>query len=146
MIDEEYSSGSIFSKIILTKFDKINFQKFLAPDNDAKTNRRWGRSIILEEIGLQYFSHTQGCLIKSFVSLRFIEFLEFTQGPLQGRSPPPSLRTPALPPPISCHRPQAKLAPRSAMRGTYFDRPLSNVRDHIFIGGMPLLSAPTQAP
>ena len=64
MIDEEYSSGSIFSKIILTKFDKINFQKFLAPDNDAKTNRRWGRSIILEEIGFQYFSHTQRVLDK----------------------------------------------------------------------------------
>ena len=27
MIDEEYSSGSIFSKLILTKFDKIKFQK-----------------------------------------------------------------------------------------------------------------------
>ena len=64
MIDEEYSSGSIFSKIILTKFDKINFQKFLAPDNDAKTKRRWGRSIILEEIGFQYFSHTQRMLDK----------------------------------------------------------------------------------
>ena len=43
-------------KIILTKFDKINFQKFLAPDNDAKTNRRctpslvgrqcWGKTIL----------------------------------------------------------------------------------------------------
>ena len=64
MIDEEYSSGSIFSKIILTKFDKINFQKFLAPDNDAKTKRRRGRSVILEEIGFQYFSHTQRVLDK----------------------------------------------------------------------------------
>ena len=34
---KEYSSGNIFTKIILTKFDKINFQKLLAPDNDAKT-------------------------------------------------------------------------------------------------------------
>ena len=64
MIDEEYSSGSIFSKIILTKFDKINFQKFLASDNDAKAKGRWGRSIILEEIGFQYFSHTQRMLDK----------------------------------------------------------------------------------
>ena len=62
---KEYSSGSIFSRIILTKFDKINFQKFLAPYNDAKTKRRWGRSIILEEIGLQYFSHTQRVLDKN---------------------------------------------------------------------------------
>ena len=68
MIDEEYSSGSIFSRIILTKFDKINFQKFLAPDNDAKTNRRWGRSIILEEIRFQYFfSHPKDALIVSKV-------------------------------------------------------------------------------
>ena len=117
----------------------------MAPDNDTKTNRRWGRSIILEEIGFQYFSHTQGCLIKSCVSLRFIKFLEFTQGPLQGRSPPPPLSAPlhCLPPSLATDLKQ-KLAPRSAMRGTYFDRPLSNVRDHIFIGGMSLLSAPAQ--
>ena len=57
-------AGAYFQKIILTKYDKINFQKFLAPDNDAKTNRRWGRSIILEEIGFQYFSHTQWVLDK----------------------------------------------------------------------------------
>ena len=96
-------AGAYFQKMILTKYDKINFQKFLAPGNDAKTNRRWGRSIILEEIGLQYFSHTQGCLIKSFVSLRFIEFLEFTQGPLQGRStsPPHSAPLHCLPPPLA---------------------------------------------
>ena len=42
MIDEEYSSGNIFKKIILTKFDKINFQKFLAPDNDAKNKSSVG--------------------------------------------------------------------------------------------------------
>ena len=30
--------------IFKNNFDKINFQKFLAPGNDAKTNRRWGRS------------------------------------------------------------------------------------------------------
>ena len=57
-------AGAYFQKIILTKYDKINFQKFLAPDNDAKTNRRCGRSIILEEIGFQYFSHTQRVLDK----------------------------------------------------------------------------------
>ena len=49
----------------MTKFDKINFQKFLSLYNDAKTKRRWGRSIILEEIGLQYFSHTQRVLDKN---------------------------------------------------------------------------------
>ena len=32
MIDEEYLSGNKFTKIILTKYDKINFQNFLAPD------------------------------------------------------------------------------------------------------------------
>ena len=57
-------AGAYFQRIILTKYDKINFQKFLAPDNDAKTNRRRGRSIILEEIGFQYFSHTQRVLDK----------------------------------------------------------------------------------
>ena len=57
-------AGAYFQQIILTKYDKINFQKFLAPDNDAKTNRRWGHSIILEEIELQYFSHTQRVLDK----------------------------------------------------------------------------------
>ena len=66
MIDEEYSSGSIFLKIILTKFDKIIFQKFLASYKDAKTKSRWGRSIILEEIGFQYFPHTQRMLDKKF--------------------------------------------------------------------------------
>ena len=30
-------AGAYFHKIILTKFDKINFQKLLAPDKDAKT-------------------------------------------------------------------------------------------------------------
>ena len=30
-------AGAYFQQIILTKYDKINFQKFLAPDNDAKT-------------------------------------------------------------------------------------------------------------
>ena len=64
MIDEEYTSGRVF---LTNNFDNIwqnYFQKFLAPDNDAKTNRQWGRSIILEEIGLQYFSHTQRVLGK----------------------------------------------------------------------------------
>ena len=60
MMDEEYSSGSIFSKIILTK---LNF-RILASDKDAKTKSRWGRSIILEEIGFRYFSHTQRMLDK----------------------------------------------------------------------------------
>ena len=41
------------------KFDKIIFRNFWH-QNDAKAYRRWGRSVILEEIGLQYFSHTQG--------------------------------------------------------------------------------------
>ena len=34
---EEYSSGGIFSQSNFDKFDKINFQNLLAPDNDAKT-------------------------------------------------------------------------------------------------------------
>ena len=68
MMDEEYSSGSIFSKLNLTKFDKIKFQKFLASDKDAKTKSRWGRSIILEEIRFQYFfSHPKDALIVSKV-------------------------------------------------------------------------------
>ena len=37
MIGEEYSSGGIFSQNNFDKFDKINFQNLLAPDNDAKT-------------------------------------------------------------------------------------------------------------
>ena len=57
---KEYSSGSIFSRIILTKFDKINFQKFLAPDNDAKTKRRRGRSVILEEKDFSIFPTLKG--------------------------------------------------------------------------------------
>ena len=60
---KEYSSGSIFSKIILTKFDKIKFQN-LGIRQRCKNKSRWGRSIILEEIGFQYFSHTQRMLDK----------------------------------------------------------------------------------
>ena len=60
MIDEEYSSGSVFSRIILTEYDKINFQKFLAPDNDAKTKRQRGRSVILEEKDFSIFLTLKG--------------------------------------------------------------------------------------
>ena len=65
MIDmKSIQAGAYFQQIILTKYDKINFQKFLAPDNDAKNKSSVGTFIILEEIGFQYFSHTQRVLDK----------------------------------------------------------------------------------
>ena len=51
---EEYREADNFDK-----FDKLIFRNFWH-QNDARAYRRWGRSVILEEIGLQYFSHTQG--------------------------------------------------------------------------------------
>ena len=99
------------------------------------TNRRWGRSIILEEIGLQYFSHTQGCLIKSFVSLRFRKFLEFTQGPLQGRSPPPLTPHSCTASPLLLPQTSSRACPPECnWGGRTLTEPLSNVRDHIFTG------------
>ena len=103
MIDEEYSSGSIFSKIILTKFDKIKFQN-LGIRQRCKNKSRWGRSIILEEIGFQYFSHTQRMFDEKFcLILRFESFLKFTKGPLQEKIiPPPHSTLPhRLPPPLA---------------------------------------------
>ena len=58
-------AGAFFSKIILTKFDKIKFQN-LGIRQRCKNKSRWGRSIILEEIGFQYFPHTQRMLDKKF--------------------------------------------------------------------------------
>ena len=103
MIDEEYSSGSIFSKIILTKFDKIKFQN-LGIRQRCKNKSRWGRSIILEETGFQYFSHTQRMFDEKFcLILRFESFLKFTKGPLQEKIiPPPHSTLPhRLPPPLA---------------------------------------------
>jgi len=47
------------------KFDKIIFRNSWHHTMMPGSHRRWGRSIILEEIGLQYFSHTQRVLDKN---------------------------------------------------------------------------------
>ena len=77
----------------------------MASDKDAKTKSRWGRSIILEEIGFQYFPHTQRMLDKKFCLIEIWKFLEFTQGSLQERSslpltPHSRIASPHLLPPI----------------------------------------------
>ena len=67
MIDGRVFKREIFSQNNFGKFDKINFQNLLAPDNDAKNKSRWGRSIILE-IGFHVFLTPKGCLMKISVS------------------------------------------------------------------------------
>ena len=64
MMDEEYSSGSIISKLTLTKFDKIKFQKSWHQAMMLKQRVGGDIQLILEEIGFQYFSHTQRMLDK----------------------------------------------------------------------------------
>ena len=64
MIDEEYSSGSIFSTNNFDNMTKLIFRNSWHQTMMLKTSRRWGRSIILEEIGFQYFSNTQRVLDK----------------------------------------------------------------------------------
>ena len=49
-------AGAYFHKIILTKFDKINFQKLLAPDNDAKTKVGGDGQLFLKQ-DFMFFSH-----------------------------------------------------------------------------------------
>ena len=61
--------------------------------------------LILEEIGFQYFPHTQRMLDKKFYLIEIWKFLEFTQGPLQERSslpltPHSRIASPHLLPPI----------------------------------------------
>ena len=66
MMDEEYSSGSIFSKLTLTKFDKIKLQKSWHQTMMLKQRVGGDVQLILEEIGFQYFPHTQRMLDKKF--------------------------------------------------------------------------------
>ena len=66
MMDEEYLSGSIFSKLILTKFDKIKLQKSWHQTMMLKQRVGGDVQLILEEIGIQCFPHTQGMLDKKF--------------------------------------------------------------------------------
>ena len=123
-MDGRVSSGSIFSKLNLTKFDKIKFQKSWH-QTLMLTQSRWERSIIPWKTRYFSFFFTPKDAWQSFYLIETWKFLEFTQGSLQERS---SL----LLSPISSIRPQAKLAPRSAMRGRTLTRPLSNVRDFTF--------------
>ena len=106
------SSGSIFSKLNLTKFDKVKFQKSWH-QTLMLTQSRWERSIIPWKTRYFSFFLTPKDAWQRFCLIEIWKFLEFTQGSLQERS---SL----LLSPISSIRPQAKLAPRSAMRGRTF--------------------------
>ena len=95
--DRSKQAGNILSEIT---FDRIIFMNSLAL-NGARTNRQCGRSIILEEIWFQYFfSHLDGCLIKNFVSERFVSlrfsFLQFTKGLLREKIIPPSHSRPCM--------------------------------------------------
>ena len=104
MMDEEYSSGSIFSKLILTKFDKIKLQKSWHQTMMLKQRVGGDVQLILEEIGFQYFPHTQRMLDEKFcLILRFESFLKFTKGPLQEKiiSPPHFTLPHRLPPPLA---------------------------------------------
>ena len=55
-----------FDKLSLTKFDKIKLQKSWHQTMMLKTKSRWDVQLILEEIGFQYFPHTQRMLDKKF--------------------------------------------------------------------------------
>ena len=102
--DKEQASGIMHSEIT---FDRVIFMNSLAL-NGARTNCQCGRSIILEEIWFQYFfSHLDGCLIKNFVSERFVSlrfsFLQFTKGLLREKIVPHPHSTPQhrLPPTLA---------------------------------------------
>ena len=104
MIDEEYSSGSIFSKLILTKFDKIKFQKSWH-QTLMLTQSRWERSIIPWKTRYFSFFFTPKDAWQSFYLIETWKFLEFTQGSLQERSslpltPHSRIASPHLLPPI----------------------------------------------
>ena len=130
------SSGSIFSKLNLTKFDKIKFQKSWH-QTLMLTQSRWERSIIPWKTRYFSFFLTPKDAWQRFCLIEIWKFLEFTQGSLQERS---SL----LLSPISSIKPQAKLAPQSAMRGRILTKPLSNMRD--FTGNMSIPVCPSTTP
>ena len=94
--DRSKQAGNILSEIT---FDRIIFMNSLAL-NGARTNRQCGRSNILEEMVSIFFSHLDGCLIKNFVSERFVSlrfnFLQFTKGLLREKIIPPSHSRPCV--------------------------------------------------
>ena len=145
---EEYSSGSIFST---NNFDKI-WQNWFSEILGTRQwclnkNRRWGRSLFLKRWIFNIFLTPKGCLIKSFVSLRFRKFLEFTQGPLQGRSPPPLTPHPCTASPLLLPQTSSRACPpECSWGGRTLTKPLSNVRDYIFIGDMSVPVCPSTAP
>ena len=131
------SSGSIFSKLNLTKFDKIKFQKSWHQTMMLKQRVGGDVQLILEKLDISVFFLTPKDAWQRYCLIEIWKFLEFTQGSLQERS---SL----LLSPISSIKPQAKLAPRSAMRGRILTKPLSNMRD--FTGNMSIPVCPSTTP
>ena len=107
-------AGAYFHKIILTNLTKLIFriswhQTMMQKQKSVGTvNYSWNR--------ISCFSHTQRMLDEKFcLILRLESSLNSLRVHCRGGHLPPSLRTPALPPPSSRHRPQAELAPRSAI-------------------------------
>ena len=60
MIDEEYASGSIFSKIILTKFDKIIFRSSWHQTMMLKQIVGGDVQLFLKDRISVFFSHPKG--------------------------------------------------------------------------------------
>ena len=113
MMDEWVSSGNIFSKLNLTKFDKIKFQKSWH-QTLMLTKSWWERPINSWKTRYFSFFFTPKDAWQRFCLIETWKFLEFTQGSLQERSSPLLSPYPASDLKQACSS--------ECNEGTYFDK------------------------
>ena len=113
MMDEWVSSGNIFSKLNLTKFDKINFQKSWH-QTLMLTKSWWGRPINSWKLDISVFSSHPKMLDKDFVSLRLESFSNSPRVHCKRDHLPSSLHIPASNLKQACSS--------ECNEGTYFDK------------------------